>query len=233
MRDRRDLARGNAPHRMSDPPGPSARHARRPRPRPRDRGGVRLSGRALQGGRPPCHLDRPADRRPGARPEPRLRSAGGGSRAAARWRSSSPSRGRSAWALDRRSPAWRAPSPPCSCSACSARACRRSAACTSTSPPWRPACATGGLAAGRRAVSMIVGRDPDSLDGPAVCRAAIESLAENFSDGIVAPAFWIGVPGPARRRALQGDQHRRQHDRPPQPALRGLRLGGGPARRPA
>ncbi|MCJ2140391.1 adenosylcobinamide-phosphate synthase CbiB [Methylobacterium sp. E-066] len=53
----------------------------------------------------------------------------------------------------------------------------------------------GGLEAGRRAVSMIVGRDPDQLDGPAVCRAAIESLAENFSDGIVAPAFWIGCLG--------------------------------------
>ncbi|PWJ77670.1 adenosylcobinamide-phosphate synthase [Pseudaminobacter salicylatoxidans] len=53
----------------------------------------------------------------------------------------------------------------------------------------------GGLAAGRRAVSMIVGRDPDQLDEAAVCRAAIESLSENFSDGIVAPAFWLGVGG--------------------------------------
>lgn len=54
---------------------------------------------------------------------------------------------------------------------------------------------TSGLEAGRTAVSMIVGRDPDQLDEPAVCRAAIESLAENFSDGIVAPAFWLGVGG--------------------------------------
>ncbi|CCF20837.1 Cobalamin biosynthetic protein (anaerobic pathway of cobalamin biosynthesis, cobD) [Pseudorhizobium banfieldiae] len=53
----------------------------------------------------------------------------------------------------------------------------------------------GGLPAGRRSVSMIVGRDPENLDSPAVCRAAIESLAENFSDGIVAPAFWLGVGG--------------------------------------
>lgn len=52
-----------------------------------------------------------------------------------------------------------------------------------------------GLAGGRRAVSMIVGRDPETLDEAAICRAAIESLAENFSDGIVAPAFWIGVGG--------------------------------------
>ncbi|KQT45566.1 CobD/CbiB family cobalamin biosynthesis protein [Methylobacterium sp. Leaf456] len=52
-----------------------------------------------------------------------------------------------------------------------------------------------GLAGGRRAVSMIVGRDPESLDEAAVCRAAIESLSENFSDGVVAPAFWIGAGG--------------------------------------
>jgi len=53
----------------------------------------------------------------------------------------------------------------------------------------------GGLEAGRKAVSMIVGRDPEKLDEAAVCRAAIESLAENFSDGIVAPAFWMGIGG--------------------------------------
>ncbi|MEW9805118.1 adenosylcobinamide-phosphate synthase CbiB [Mesorhizobium sp. ZMM04-5] len=53
----------------------------------------------------------------------------------------------------------------------------------------------GGLAAGREAVSRIVGRDPETLDGAAVSRAAIESLAENFSDGVVAPAFWIAVGG--------------------------------------
>jgi len=54
---------------------------------------------------------------------------------------------------------------------------------------------SGGLVAGRVAVSQIVGRDPDRLDEAAVCRAAIESLAENFSDGVVAPAFWLGVGG--------------------------------------
>lgn len=53
----------------------------------------------------------------------------------------------------------------------------------------------GGLTAGRDAVSHIVGRDPDSLDEAGVARAAIESLAENFSDGVVAPAFWLGVGG--------------------------------------
>jgi adenosylcobinamide-phosphate synthase len=57
---------------------------------------------------------------------------------------------------------------------------------------------TEGLAAGRIEVSKIVGRDPDQLDEPGVCRAAIESLAENSSDGVVAPAFWYamgGLPG--------------------------------------
>jgi adenosylcobinamide-phosphate synthase len=52
-----------------------------------------------------------------------------------------------------------------------------------------------GLEAGREAVSMIVGRNPDRLDEAGVARAAIESLAENFSDGIVAPAFWLAVAG--------------------------------------
>ncbi len=53
----------------------------------------------------------------------------------------------------------------------------------------------GGLDAGRKAVSKIVGRDPEKLDEAGVCRAAIESLAENFSDGVVAPAFWMGIGG--------------------------------------
>ncbi|MFC5421161.1 adenosylcobinamide-phosphate synthase CbiB [Bosea eneae] len=53
----------------------------------------------------------------------------------------------------------------------------------------------GGLTGGRKAVAMIVGRDPESLDEAGVARAAIESLAENFSDGIVAPAFWLGLGG--------------------------------------
>ena len=55
-----------------------------------------------------------------------------------------------------------------------------------------------GLAAGREAVSHIVGRDPESLDEYGVARAAIESLAENFSDGVVAPALFyalFGLPG--------------------------------------
>jgi adenosylcobinamide-phosphate synthase len=64
---------------------------------------------------------------------------------------------------------------------------------------------TGGLEAGRKAVSMIVGRDPERLDEAGVSRAAIESLAENFSDGVVAPAFWMalaGLPGVAAYKAV-------------------------------
>lgn len=56
----------------------------------------------------------------------------------------------------------------------------------------------GGLEGGRKAVSMVVGRDPSVLDQPAVCRAAIETLAENFSDGVIAPALYyavFGLPG--------------------------------------
>lgn len=54
------------------------------------------------------------------------------------------------------------------------------------------------LADGRAAAGHIVGRDPDSLDGHGVARAGIESLAENFSDGVVAPVLWfalLGLPG--------------------------------------
>jgi adenosylcobinamide-phosphate synthase len=61
------------------------------------------------------------------------------------------------------------------------------------------------IGAGRTAVSHIVGRDTAALDGAGVARAAIESLAENFSDGIVAPVFWMviaGLPGAALYKAI-------------------------------
>ena len=53
----------------------------------------------------------------------------------------------------------------------------------------------GGLTAGREAVSMIVGRNPSTLDEAGVARASLESLAENFSDGVVAPLFWLAIGG--------------------------------------
>jgi adenosylcobinamide-phosphate synthase len=62
-----------------------------------------------------------------------------------------------------------------------------------------------GLAAGRAAVGHIVGRDTAALDHAGVARAAVESLAENFSDGVVAPALWMaiaGLPGAAVYKAI-------------------------------
>ncbi len=55
-----------------------------------------------------------------------------------------------------------------------------------------------GLPEAQKSVALIVGRDPAGLDHNGVARAAIESLAENFSDGVVAPVFWyllLGLPG--------------------------------------
>ena len=51
----------------------------------------------------------------------------------------------------------------------------------------------GGVEAGRKSVSMIVGRNTSVLDEAGISRAAIESLAENFSDGVVAPIFWTAM----------------------------------------
>lgn len=63
----------------------------------------------------------------------------------------------------------------------------------------------GDLAAARIAVARIVGRNPDALDTEGIARASIESLAENTSDGIVAPVFWgvlFGLPGIAAYKAI-------------------------------
>jgi adenosylcobinamide-phosphate synthase len=57
---------------------------------------------------------------------------------------------------------------------------------------------TAGLPGARAAIRHLVGRDPETLDAGGVGRAAVESLAENFSDGVVAPVFWyvvFGLPG--------------------------------------
>jgi adenosylcobinamide-phosphate synthase len=62
-----------------------------------------------------------------------------------------------------------------------------------------------GLEGGRQAVAHIVGRDPASLDEHGVARAAIESTAENFADGVVAPLFWgvlLGLPGMAAYKVI-------------------------------
>jgi adenosylcobinamide-phosphate synthase len=63
----------------------------------------------------------------------------------------------------------------------------------------------GDLAGARSAVAMIVGRDPLALDAAGVARAALESLAESTSDGVVAPLFWgllLGLPGIAAYKAI-------------------------------
>lgn len=61
------------------------------------------------------------------------------------------------------------------------------------------------LGSARKAVSMVVGRDTQKLDDAGIARASLESLAENSSDGIVAPLFWgalLGLPGLAAYKAI-------------------------------
>ncbi len=98
-------------------------------------------------------------------------------------------------------------SSPCRCRSC----CRARSPASFSSASWPPPAGSAqpvhhvrdvaealerdGLTAGRQAVSMIVGRNTAVLDEAGVARAAIESLAENFSDGIVAPAFWLAIGG--------------------------------------
>jgi len=63
----------------------------------------------------------------------------------------------------------------------------------------------GNINAAREAVARVVGRDTTDLDEAGIARAAIESLAENFSDGVVAPSLWmivVGLPGAAFYKAI-------------------------------
>jgi adenosylcobinamide-phosphate synthase len=65
--------------------------------------------------------------------------------------------------------------------------------------------ASGDIDSARRSVSLIVGRDPAQLDEGGIARASIESLAENSSDGVVAPLFWgaiFGLPGIVAYKAI-------------------------------
>lgn len=55
---------------------------------------------------------------------------------------------------------------------------------------------TDGVDAGRRAVSMIVGRDTSVLDAAGITRAAVETIAENTSDGVIAPMLYTAIGGP-------------------------------------
>ena len=56
---------------------------------------------------------------------------------------------------------------------------------------------TQGLAAGRRQVAMLVGRDTENLSEEQVIKAAVETVAENTSDGVVAPLLWMALFGAA------------------------------------
>lgn len=76
----------------------------------------------------------------------------------------------------------------------------------------------GDLPAARQAVAMIVGRDTDRLDETGVSRAAIESLAESFCDGVVAPLFWLvllGLPGIWAYKAINTADSLIGHPEPP------------------
>ena len=63
----------------------------------------------------------------------------------------------------------------------------------------------------RHHVSMIVGRDTSVLDRDGIARAAVETVAENASDGVIAPFFVHGFSGTGRRHAVQGCQHHGFH----------------------
>lgn len=85
-----------------------------------------------------------------------------------------------------------------------------------------------GLPEGRAAVALIVGRDPLALDEAGVARAAVESLAENWSDGVVAPLFWallFGLPGALAYKAINTADSMIGHRSP-----RYLRFGWAAAR---
>lgn len=76
----------------------------------------------------------------------------------------------------------------------------------------------GDLPAARRAVGMIVGRDTASLDEAGIARAAIESLAESFCDGVIAPLFWLvvfGLPGVWAYKAINTADSLIGHPEPP------------------
>jgi adenosylcobinamide-phosphate synthase len=84
--------------------------------------------------------------------------------------------------------------------------------------PVLTALTAGDLPAARRSVAMIVGRDTATLDEPGVARAGIESLAESFCDGVIAPLFWLvvlGLPGIWAYKAINTADSLIGHPEPP------------------
>lgn len=65
------------------------------------------------------------------------------------------------------------------------------------------ALADGNLAEARRALAFIVGRDTAGLDESAIWRALVETVAENTSDAIIAPLFWLALGGPVAAMAFK------------------------------
>src|SRR5262249_55235201 len=76
-------------------------------------------------------------------------------------------------------------------------------ACRSPGGETLPASGAADLETARGELAMIVGRDTDRLDEPEICRACVETVAENFGDAVVAPLFWFVVAGPAGLWALK------------------------------
>jgi adenosylcobinamide-phosphate synthase len=76
----------------------------------------------------------------------------------------------------------------------------------------------GNTIAARQSVGMIVGRDTETLDSPRIARAAIESLAESFCDGVAAPLFWLligGLPAVWAYKAINTADSLIGHKEPP------------------
>ena len=65
------------------------------------------------------------------------------------------------------------------------------------------ALAAGNLDGARQAISMVVGRDTEHLDEAGILRAAVETIAENLSDAVVAPLFYLALAGPAAMAAYK------------------------------
>ena len=80
----------------------------------------------------------------------------------------------------------------------------------------------GSLEESRTAVGRIVGRDTGQLTRDGVTRAAVETVAENTSDGVIAPLLFLAVFWCAWRIFLQSSKHHGFHDRIQKPAISGI-----------
>ena len=81
------------------------------------------------------------------------------------------------------------------CTSCSSTRCSRSVICCTTCGASSQPSVDDDIERARQAVSALVGRDTDRMDGAACRRAAVESLSENLTDGFVSPVFWYVFAG--------------------------------------